>query len=197
GTAVTPQLASSELRVPGRHNVANALAAAVAGQAMGVAPEAIAAALREFTGVPRRLERVGEKDGVLWVNDSAATTPAATLTALEAFDRPAVAILGGVAKGADFAGLARGLVGKARGAVLIGQAADDIAAAISAAGARDIVVKRAATLADAVDAAHQIARPGDVVLLSPACASFDMFTSADDRGDTFVALVRPLVGAAS
>lgn len=190
-------LPASELRVPGRHNVANALAAAVAGQAMGVAPEAIAAALREFAGVPRRLERVGERDGVLWVNDSAATTPAATLTALEAFDRPAVVILGGVAKGADFSALARGLVGRARGAVLIGQAADDIAAAIGAAGAGGIIVRRSATLAEAVEAARGIARAGDVVLLSPACASFDMFTSADDRGDKFAALVRPFVGGAS
>ncbi|HET7701350.1 MAG TPA: UDP-N-acetylmuramoyl-L-alanine--D-glutamate ligase [Candidatus Limnocylindria bacterium] len=197
GATATPLVGRAELRVPGRHNVANALAAAIAAHAMGVAPESIGTALREFEGVPRRLEPVGERDGVLWVNDSAATTPAATLTAIAAFDRPAVVILGGVAKGADFGALARGLAGRARAAVLIGQAADDIATAIAAAGPRDLVVRRAATLAEAVEAARDIARAGDVVLLSPACASFDMFASADDRGDQFVELVRPLIGGAS
>lgn len=195
-----PLLAASELRVPGRHNIANALAAAIAGAAMGIAPVEIAAALRAFEGVPRRVEPVGEVDGVLWVNDSASTTPAATLAALDAFARPAVVILGGISKGADFGGLARELVRRARGAVLIGQAADDIASALDAAaagpGAGGLAVRRASTLRDAVDAARSLARPGDVVLLSPACASFDMFSSADDRGDQFVALVRGLAGGA-
>ena len=198
--AAVPLLAANELRVPGRHNVANALAAAVAGHALGIGADAIGSALREFEGVPRRLEIVGERDGVLWVNDSAATTPAATLTALDAFDRTPVVILGGIAKGADFGGLAREVARRARGAVLIGQAADDIAAALDAAvagpGAGRVMVHRAATLADAVNAAREIAQRGDVVLLSPACASFDMFTSADDRGDQFVALVRALTDGA-
>src|SRR5439155_589929 len=105
--------AASELRVPGRHNVANALAAAVVGDVFDIDPQAIAGVLREFEGVPRRLETVGEKDGVLWVNDSAATTPAATETALAAFDRPAVVILGGISKGADFSRLARALTRRA------------------------------------------------------------------------------------
>ncbi len=191
-----PLLAASELRVPGRHNIANALAAAVAGQAGGIPAGAIADALRSFTGVPRRLETVGERDGVLWVNDSAATTPAATLTALDAFDRPAVLILGGVAKGADFTGLARELAKRARGAVLIGQAADDIAGALASAGGGHFPTVPAATLADAVAAAAAMARAGDVVLLSPACASFDMFKSADDRGDQFAALVRARLAGA-
>jgi len=138
---------------------------------------------------------------VLWVNDSAATTPAATLTALDAFDRKAVVILGGVAKGADFSALARELARRARGVVLIGQAADEIAAALDAAvtgpGAGGLAVRRATTLGDAVNAAREIARSGDVVLLSPACASFDMFASADDRGDNFVALVRAFADGAS
>lgn len=200
GVTAVPLLDANELRVPGRHNIANALAAAVAAHAMGIAPDAIADSLRTFEGVARRLERVAERDGVLWVNDSAATTPAATMTALDAFDRTAVVILGGIAKGADFSALAGVLVRRARGAVLIGQAADDIASALDAAaagpGAGRLAVRRAATLADAVKAAREIAQPGDVVLLSPACASFDMFTSADDRGDQFVALVRAITDGA-
>jgi UDP-N-acetylmuramoylalanine--D-glutamate ligase len=196
GGEPVPLLDASELRVPGRHNIANALAAAVAGHAAGIPPEAIADVLRGFKGVARRLETVGERDGVLWVNDSAATTPAATITALDAFDRPAVVILGGVAKGADFTGLARELVKRARGGVLIGQAADDIAAALEMAGSGRFPTVRAATLAEAVATSAAMARAGDVVLLSPACASFDMFASADDRGDQFAALVRARLAGA-
>jgi UDP-N-acetylmuramoylalanine--D-glutamate ligase len=190
GGAIIPLLPASDLKVPGRHNIANALAAAVAGHAAGVPPLAIGDALRDFEGVPRRLETVGEWNGVLYVNDSAATTPAATLTALDAFDRPAVVILGGVGKGADFNPLARELAKRARGAVLIGQAAEDIAAALAVAGKGKFLMVRATSLADAVKKATAMAQTGDVVLLSPACASFDMFSSADDRGDQFVARVR-------
>jgi len=129
---------------------------------------------------------------VLWVNDSASTTPDATIKALDAFDRPAVVILGGVGKGADFGELARVVVKRARAAVLIGRAADEIAGALDAAGAAraGVTVERANTLEDAVAAARKLAQTGDVVLLSPACASFDMFSSADERGDRFTALVR-------
>src|SRR5438128_5626887 len=182
---------AKELRVPGKHNVANALAAAIVGDVFDVPVTAIGDVLRAFEGVPRRLQPLAEKDGVLWVNDSAATTPAATLTALAAYDRRAVVILGGVSKGADFSVLARALADRARGAVLIGRAADEIASAISAADPkRAVEVRRAATLDDAVAGARAIARPGDVVLLSPACASFDMFSSADERGEKFGAIVR-------
>jgi UDP-N-acetylmuramoylalanine--D-glutamate ligase len=205
---VTPLLAAKELRVPGRHNISNALAAAVAAAALGVEPAAIADVLRSFEGVPRRLETVAEKDGVLWINDSAATTPAATLIALETFERTPVVILGGIAKGADFSALAKALVARGRAAVLIGQAADEIAGALDAAtagpGAGRLAVVRARDLADAVARSHELAQPGDVVLLSPACAarsdlerpgskSSDTFASADERGDRFVALVRALV----
>ncbi|TME28651.1 MAG: UDP-N-acetylmuramoyl-L-alanine--D-glutamate ligase [Chloroflexi bacterium] len=182
---------ASELRVPGRHNVANALAAAIVGDAFDIPADVIGRILREFEGVPRRLETVAEKDGVLWVNDSAATTPAATMSALAAYDRPAIAILGGVSKGADFGELARVLALRARGAVLIGRAADEIASAIAAADKKGAVeVRRAATLDEAVANAREMARPGDVVLLSPANASFDMFSSADERGEKFAAIVR-------
>jgi UDP-N-acetylmuramoylalanine--D-glutamate ligase len=185
--------AASDLQVPGRHNIANALAAAIVGDVFDVPADAIGGALREFKGVPRRLETITELDGVLWVNDSAATTPAATIMALGAYERPAVAILGGVAKGADFSELARALANRGRAAVLIGRAADEIAAAITVAdhGER-LIVRRAGSLEEAVAEAREIARPGDVVLLSPACASFDMFSSADERGERFSAIVRSL-----
>ena len=182
---------ASELRVPGRHNIANALAAAIVGDAFDIPADAIGRVLREFEGVPKRLETVAERDGVLWVNDSAATTPAATMSALAAYERPAIAILGGVSKGADFGELARVLVLRAHAAILIGRAADEIASAIAAADHNGaIAVRRAATLEAAAAAAREMARPGDVVLLSPACASFDMFSSADERGEKFTAIVR-------
>ena len=192
GDRRTPILAASELRVPGRHNIANALAAAIVGGVFDIPPDLIAAELRAFEGVPRRLETVAEQGGVLWVNDSASTTPDATIKAVDAFARPAVVILGGMGKGADFGELARVLVKRARAAVLIGTSADEIAAALDAAGAARaaFTVERASTLEDAVAASRRLARPGDVVLLSPACASFDMFSSADERGDRFTALVR-------
>ena len=185
--------AASELRVPGRHNISNALAAAIVGDIGGIPPAAIAEELRAFGGLPHRLETVGEHDGVLWVNDSQGTTPYATIPALGAHGRPPVVILGGVSKAADFTALGRAVVAQARGAVLIGQAADDIAGAIDRArdpGRVAPVVTRADSLREAVTAARALARPGDVVLLSPACASFDMFASYEDRGDQFKALVR-------
>jgi UDP-N-acetylmuramoylalanine--D-glutamate ligase len=192
GDRRTPILAARELRIPGRHNVANALAAAIVGGVFDIPPDAIGEELRAFEGVSRRLESVAEQDGVLWVNDSASTTPDATIKALDAFDRPAIVILGGVGKGAEFAELARVVAARARAAVLIGKAADEIGSALEAAGAggAGVIVERAASLEEAVVAARRLAQPGDVVLLSPACASFDMFSSADERGDRFTALVR-------
>ncbi|MEK6619591.1 MAG: hypothetical protein AABZ26_01295, partial [Chloroflexota bacterium] len=192
---------------PGRHNVANALAAAIVGQAFDVPVEAIADVLRSFEGLPHRLEAVGERDGVLWVNDSQGTTPYATIPALSAHGRPPVVILGGVGKDADFTDLGREVVARARGAVLIGQAADEIAAAIEAARRASLptlrpragtsmeletgpIVRHAKDLAEAVEQARTLAQPGDVVLLSPACASFDMFASYEERGERFRELVR-------
>jgi UDP-N-acetylmuramoylalanine--D-glutamate ligase len=193
GARASPLCAASELRVPGRHNVANALAAAAVGDICGIPAPIIADELRAFGGLPHRLETVGEHAGVLWVNDSQGTTPYATIPALGAYDRPAVAILGGVSKAADFAALGRAVVARARAAILIGQAADEIAGAIDRArdpGQLDPVVVRASSLREAVTAARGLARSGDVVLLSPACASFDMFASYEDRGDRFKELVR-------
>ena len=197
GATRIPLMAARELRLPGRHNVANALAAAIVGRIQGIAPDAIADTLRSFGGLPHRLETVAEIGGVLYVNDSQGTTPYATIPALTAHGRPAVVILGGVSKGADFTELGRAVVREARGAVLIGQAADEIAAALERAGAarKPLPVERAADLPEAVRRATALAEPGDVVLLSPAGQSFDMFSSYEERGEIFRATVHALAEA--
>jgi len=196
GQARTPILHETELRVPGRHNVANALAAAIVGDLHGIGATSIAEAIRAFGGLPHRLEVVTEAGGVLYVNDSQGTTPYATIPALTAHGRPAVVILGGVSKDADWTELAKAVVRDARGAVLIGQSADELAAALERAGAGrpPLPIARAATLPDAVRAARAMAQPGDVVLLSPAAASFDMFSSYEERGEVFRAAAHELAG---
>lgn len=192
--------AAGDLRVPGRHNISNVLAAAIVGDMYGIPVADIREAVTSFEGLPHRLELVAERAGVWWVNDSQATTPYATTPAIEAYTRPPVVILGGVVKGAEFAALGQTVARRARAAILIGQAADEIAAAIDAARRADpsanVRVERAASLADAVALARAIAEPGDVVLLSPACATAagvegrsDEFASYQERGDRFRELV--------
>ena len=187
---------AADLRIPGRHNVANALAAAAVGVIAGIPDARIAEALLAFEGVPHRQEVVGDSAGVLYVNNSQGTTPDATITAIETYDRPAVVILGGVAKGADFTRLAEVVQRRARGVVLIGQAADEIERALHRApdGRRErrLRVERASSMREAVRVAKAMAERGDVVLLSPACASFDMFKDMADRGEQFRAAVEEL-----
>ena len=196
GSSTSRFMHERELRVPGLHNVGNALAAAIVGQLHGVGEADIADVLRAFGGLPHRLESVAEIGGVLYVNDSQGTTPYATIPAIAAYDRPAVLILGGVSKGADYAELAREVVRRARGAVLIGRSADEISAALERAGAGTALpVERATDMRDAVERATGLARRGDVVLLSPAAASFDMYTSYEERGEAFRAAVRGLEAA--
>jgi len=197
GTGRRPILDERELRIPGRHNVANALAAAVTADAYGIEPEGIAEVLRTFGGLPHRLESVVEADGVLFVNDSQGTTPYATIVALTAHGRKAVVILGGVSKSADWTELAKAVVHEARAAVLIGQSADELASALERAGAarKPLPVERATTLPEAVRKARALAKSGDVVLLSPAAASFDMFSSYEERGQVFRDAARGLAEA--
>ena len=194
GATRVPFLNERELRLPGRHNVANALAAAVVGELYGIPTDVIATVLRTFGGLPHRLETVAEIAGVLYVNDSQGTTPYATIPALVAHGRPAVVILGGVSKSADFTELAQAVVRDARGAVLIGQSADEIGVALERAGAKGkpLPVERATTLPEAVRRATALAKPGDVVLLSPSGQSFDMFSSYEERGEVFRQAVHEL-----
>ena len=179
----------AEPRMPGAHNRENAAAATAAARASGVADDAIAEALRTFEGVPNRLELVRELHGVRWINDSKATNTAAARRGVASFDAPLHVIFGGSLKGEDFAPLARDLPANVRTVHLIGEAADQLAEALDAA---QRAYTRDGDLATAVRHAAREARPGDVVLLSPACASFDQFSDFEERGDTFRALVEAL-----
>ena len=178
-------LPATELGIPGAHNLQNALAASLAASLIGVPRAAMARPLAEFRGVPHRLETVAEIGGVRFVNDSKATNVDSALVALEAFDAPLVVILGGRHKEAPYAPLASPLAARARRVLAIGEAADRIAAEL---GSR-VEVEIAATLERAVERAAAIAIPGDVVLLSPACSSYDQFANYEERGERFRALV--------
>lgn len=184
GGKAEPICPVSALQVPGRHNLANALAAICVLLALDLPLEGTEQALREFPGVPNRLERVAEVGGVLFVNDSQGTAKQAVACALEAFaPRRTVLIAGGRAKVADFADLARVIAARASALVVIGEAAQAIAQAAGEAGLREI--QHAPSLPQAVAQAYALARPDGVVLLSPACASFDMFENMEHRGQVF------------
>lgn len=174
-----------ELRIRGDHNVSNALAAAAAASAIGVGPAAISAGLKEFAPIAHRLEPVGILDGVEYVNDSKATNPGATCMALTAFsDRSVVLMLGGRNKGAEFSSL-RSCVEQCRAVVTFGEAGPEIAHALEGAAP----ISPAVDLREALEVSRRSAHPGDVVLLSPACASFDEFSGYAQRGDVFRSIV--------
>jgi UDP-N-acetylmuramoylalanine--D-glutamate ligase len=179
----------AEPLIPGRHNRENAAAATAAARAVGVSDEAIARALRTFPGVPHRLELVRELRGVRWVNDSKATNTAAARRGIAAYDAPLRLILGGSLKGEDFQAFAQELPANVRSIYLVGAATDALAGAL---GAVDRPYVRAGDLPAAVARAAADAEPGDVVLLSPACASYDQFANFEERGDTFRRLVQEL-----
>lgn len=171
------------------HDVANALAAWASLRPVGASTAAVADALREFPGLPHRVQPVGERDGVRFYDDSKATVPHAVVAAVSGFDS-VVLIAGGRNKGIDLSPLAS-VASHLRAAVAIGEAAPDVAAVLGGVGV-DVAV--AATMADAVALAADRARPGDAVLLSPGCASFDWYGSYGERGDDFAAAVRRLLG---
>jgi len=180
----------SALRLRGLHNRGNALAALLAARAIGAGLNKAAETLASFAGVEHRLEEVATVGGVLYVNDSQATTPDSAVAGLEAFGERVVIIAGGRPKVSDFSRLGEAVVRRKASLIVIGEAAELIASAAQAAGAADVA--RAADLAEAVRLAHGKARPGEVVLMSPACASFDMFANMAERGRTFKHLVREL-----
>lgn len=185
-------LAADDLRIPGLHNRSNALAALAMGSALGFDLMAMLDVLRQFRGLPHRTEFVAEFAGVRWYNDSKGTNVGATIAALQGFDRAdetrTVLIAGGDCKGAEFSSLSPVLKSCARGVVLIGRDAASIAAAIPA----EVPYVMASNMDDAVRQAATLCRSGDQVLLSPACASFDMFTGYAQRGDRFMQAVRRL-----
>jgi UDP-N-acetylmuramoylalanine--D-glutamate ligase len=172
-----------ELRLPGRHNVENAMAAAAVCLTRGIAADAVRAGLRSFVGVRHRLEVLALSGGVRWVNDSKATNVASTLVALDAFAAGTVhLILGGQGKGQDFSALRAPVQRCCRAVYLIGEDAPVIATALSEEG---VPVYQCGDLERAVGKAREVAGEGDVVLLSPACASFDQFADFEARGERF------------
>jgi UDP-N-acetylmuramoylalanine--D-glutamate ligase len=179
----------AEPRIPGAHNRENAAAATAAARALGVDDAQIAAALGTFPGVAHRLEPVAEAGGVRYVNDSKATNTAAARRAIAAYDAPLHVILGGRGKGESYTDLALELVGRARRAYLIGEAASELAVALELAG---VDHEQSGDLEIALRAAARNAEPGDVVLLAPACASYDQFRDFEARGDAFRRLAREL-----
>ncbi len=183
--------AIEELLIRGPHNVSNALAAAAAAHAFGASTSAIASGLRSFRPIEHRLEPVGAVCGGEWFNDSKATNPDAVLKALASFDeRPLILLLGGRNKGSDMRPLASVAARRARAVVCFGEAGEEIADAFNGLGGADVT--RVAGLTEAVDAAARLAEPGDAILLSPACASFDEFANYEERGRVFKRLVAEL-----
>ncbi len=178
-----------ELHLSGAHNVSNALAACALAVAAGAPLAALAKGLRSFRGLPHRMQRVAVRGGVEWLDDSKGTNVGATVAALKGLSKKAVLILGGEGKGQNFAPLAPAVKAHARHVLLIGRDAPVIDRALTTTG---IVIEKAGTLQEAVKRASEVALPGDAVLLSPACASFDMFRDYRHRGDAFAAAVKAL-----
>jgi len=178
-----------ELQLLGDHNVANALAAALAAHEAGVGPGLLAEALRSFAPLPHRLEQVREVGGVLWINDSKATNVFSTEVAVQAMQRPFVLLLGGRHKGEPYSRLAPLLAARCRRVIAYGEAGPLIEGDL---GSGPVPVERGTTFEDVIARARQAARPGDAVLLSPACSSFDMFKDYEERGARFRRLVEAM-----
>jgi UDP-N-acetylmuramoylalanine--D-glutamate ligase len=192
----TPLVAAADLRLAGLHNAVNALAALALCRAIGLQVAPLLDALRRFEGLPHRLERVADVDRIAFYDDSKGTNVGSTVAALDGFarqfgasGRKVVLIAGGDGKGQDFAPLGDAVAGAARAVVLIGRDAPLIATAL---GSAHVPLEHAVTMPEAVAKALRAARTGDVVLLSPACASFDMFVNYKARGEAFCAAVRGL-----
>jgi len=176
-----------DLPLLGDHNVANALAAALAVHGVRVELEAIAQGLRSFQGLPHRMEPVRELAGVIWINDSKATNLSSTAVAVAALDRPFVLLLGGRHKGAPYTVLGKALAGRCRAVIAYGEAQPIIVADLAGAG---VPVERCDSFEDVMARARVLARPGDAVLLSPACSSYDMFANYEERGARFREVVK-------
>ncbi len=188
----TPVMPVREVRLAGRHNLANGLAALALGEVLGLAQDSMLEALRSFAGLPHRTQLVAEANGLRFINDSKATNPGATLAALRGFEEEIVLILGGQGKDADFSELCREAPEHCRAVVLIGEDAPLLDAALPETLPRLTVESMDAAVAAAVDCAQ----PGDIVLLSPACASFDMYSGFAARGEAFGASVRKILAEA-
>jgi UDP-N-acetylmuramoylalanine--D-glutamate ligase len=181
-----PLLATDQLRIAGRHNWANALAALALGEALGFSMPIMCDTLRDFSGLPHRTQWIAEHNGVRWYNDSKGTNVGATMAALCSMPGPVILIAGGDGKGADFTSLRPIVATHARAAVLIGRDATRLATALEG----TVPLFMASDMEDAVAQAAHLVRPGDQVLLSPACASLDMYSGYAERGEHFMSTVR-------
>jgi UDP-N-acetylmuramoylalanine--D-glutamate ligase len=184
-------LPASELRILGPHNVANALAAAIAARLAGADAAAIAAGLRSFGALEHRLQPVVEREGVLWINDSKATNLTSTQVALRSMNRPTILLLGGRHKGEPYSALLPDMEGRVRHVVAFGEAGERIARDLEGRVPLDRVD---GSLEEVVQRAGALARPGDAVLLSPACSSYDMFRNYEERGRCFAELAAGMQG---
>jgi UDP-N-acetylmuramoylalanine--D-glutamate ligase len=181
-------LPRGEFPLLGDHNVATALAAALAVRATGAAPGRLAEGLKSFRSLPHRMEPVREVNGVLWVNDSKATNIASTTVALEAMDRPYVLLLGGRHKGEPYTALAAHMHGRCKAVVAFGEAGATVEQDLKG----KVKVVRGGGFPEVMEKARKLSQPGDAVLLSPACSSYDMFRNYEDRGAQFRAAVEAL-----
>jgi len=183
-----PLLPAREMQLLGTHNAANALAASLTARLAGLSPEPIRRGLRSFPALPHRMEPVGERDGVLWVNDSKATNVSAARSAVLSLDRPLVLLLGGKDKGEEFSPLAEVLPGRVRRVVCYGAAGPRMGDVLE--GVVPVTRVEGGSFRDAVAAGAAAAHPGDVLLLAPACSSFDQFHDFQERGEAFRTLAR-------
>jgi UDP-N-acetylmuramoylalanine--D-glutamate ligase len=187
-----PLLRADQLKLLGRHNLENVMGAAAASLATGIPRDAVAEGLATFEGVPHRLERLGERGGVLYVNDSKATNVASAIAGIDSFPGGVHLILGGSLKGESFEPLLGPVETRCRACYLIGEAAGQLSSALAPATSAGVSLVDCGTLERAVEAAHSRAQLGEVVLLSPACASFDAFADFEARGEHFRELVEGL-----
>jgi len=186
------EVSLERMRLPGAHNRFNAACASAAAWLLGAPGAAIERAIESFHGLPDRLELVAEKKGIRFYNDSIATTPESTMMALNSFDQPIILIAGGSSKNLSYAEVGKRIARRVKAVVLMGATGPEIERAIRAAGEGSPELRFAADLAEAVATARSLAARGDVVLLSPASASFDMFRNYAERGQKFRELVRAL-----
>lgn len=183
---------TADIYIRGRHNLENALAACCIARAFGCSAEGIQTALRNFKGLPHRFELVANIAGVEYINDSKATTPTAAIMGLNALDKPIILIAGGRSKGTSFTPLAEAVARRVKYALLLGEAADELAGEFIKAGFTRF--RKVASMAEAVQAANGIAESGDTVLLAPACTSWDMYTDFEARGRDFAEQVKRIGG---
>jgi UDP-N-acetylmuramoylalanine--D-glutamate ligase len=182
---------TAAFKLPGRANRENLAAAVIIAHHFGLTNEQLIDSVGSFVSLPHRLELVGTVNGVRYYNDSIATTPESTVVGVEAFSEPKILIAGGYDKGLDFDKMAQAISDKLKALILIGQTADKIEQSVRKTG-KILQIYRVHSLAEAVNKAKEISTSGDVVLLSPACASYDMFVNFVQRGKQFSELVKQL-----